>query len=429
MKQDVQTNAPRADRKVDPVTRVLIQIAYKAVLPLLIVAAGVGFLNYQMNSRPQAERRKPERHARLVTIQVVNKEKSTAILPGMGTVTASREITLSPEITGVITSIDPSVVPGGLVKAGQILYQVDRRDYETVVKQRQSELAKAQLELKLETGSQTVARQEYDLLADMVQDADMELILRKPQLESARQAVQAAQAALEKAMLDVERCSIRAPFNAMIRARHADLGARVSPTSALAELVGTDEYWIEVAVPVRQLGWIEIPKSLSDKGSMVRVYNSAAWGEQVYREGRVVRLLGQLEEEGLLARLLVAVEDPLHLQGSTAMEPLLIGSYVRVEIQGRTIDEAIALSRAFVRNGDTVWIMNDNDQLEIRPITVAYSNRETVYITGGIEDGSRVVTTMLSAAVNGMPLRAESAQPDAIQTAGVSVPSEAETSL
>lgn len=419
MKQDDQSGTADAQHASRPLMRCLAKMVYKVAVPLLIVAAGVGSLKYQMDSRPQAERRKPERQARLVTVQAFKKEQSIAILPAMGTVTASREITLNPEITGIITSINPSVIPGGLVRAGQVLYQVDSRDYETIVKQRQSELAKAQLELKLEAGNQTVARQEYDLLGDLIQADDTELVLRKPQQESARQALEAAQATLAKAKLDVERCSIRAPFNATVKARYADLGARVSPTTALAELTGTDEYWIEVMVPVNQLSWIEIPKSENQKGSSVRVYNSSAWGEKMYREGRVVRLLGQLEKEGLLAQLLVAVEDPLHLERTDAMEPLLIGSYVKVEIVGRPITDAVALPRGFVRNGNTVWVMNEHDELEVRPVKFAFSNRDTVYITEGLEDNSRVITTMLSAAVEGMPLRVESPQLDESETAGL----------
>lgn len=382
-------------------------IFYQLILPIAIIAAGVGFLKYQMETRPKAERSKPPRQARLITVQTVHKEQGTAIVQGMGTVCPSREIVLSPEVTGVITFIDPAVIPGGHVSAGQILYQVDNRDYLTIVKQRESELAKAELELKLEKGNQTVARQEYDLLEDIIREEDVELVLRQPQLQSAQQMLQAAQAALDKAKLDVERCSVRAPFNAIIKMRAADLGARVSPTTTLAELTGTDEYWIEVMVAMDQLSWIEIPTRLDQQGSAVRVYNSTVWGNAYYRQGRVVRLLGQLEEEGLRARLLVSVDDPLHLKRPSSVPPLLIGSYVRAEIYGKPVDNVVALARAYLRDGNSVWVMNEKDLLEIRPVEIAYSNRETVFITEGLNDGDRVVTTTISTPVEGLPLRVE----------------------
>ncbi|MCE5184990.1 MAG: efflux RND transporter periplasmic adaptor subunit [Planctomycetaceae bacterium] len=387
----------------------LLAFAVKAGLPILIVLTGLGFLEYQINSRPKADRQQMQRQARLITVETVRKQQGNAVVTGMGTVAPSRQVVVCPEISGVITSIDAAVIPGGSVKAGQILYTVDCRDYQAVVKQRESELARAQLDLKMEEGNQMVARQEYELLEDIIQESDMELVLRKPQLESARQSLEAARAAFEKAELDVERCSIRAPFNAIIKSRLADLGARVSPSTPLVELTGTDEYWIEVKVFMNQLGWVEIPSDFATTGSAVRIYNSAIWPDTVYMDGKVIRLLAQLEEKGLLARLLVAVEDPLHLRRPSALAPLLIGSYVRAEIIGRPVSGVVAVSRAHVRDGDTVWVMNEDDALEIRPVKIAYSNPETVFITDGLQDGERLVTTMISAPVNGLPLRVEPA--------------------
>ncbi len=160
-------------------------------------------------------------------------------------------------------------------------------------------------------------------------------------------------------------------------------------------------------VPMIQLSWVDIPYSHEQMGSAVRIYNSAVWGDGIYREGRVIRLLGQLEEKGMMARLLVSVKDPLHFKRPDSLPPLLIGSYVRVEIIGRQMDNVISLSRAFLREGGRVWIMDENDQLEIRQVKIAYSNRETVFITEGLQSGERVVTTMISTPVDGLPLRLE----------------------
>lgn len=391
--------------------RKMLGILLKLVFPLLVVASGVGFLKYQMDTRPTAERRKPERQPRLVTAEVIQKGTGRVILQGMGKVAPSRQVALNPEVSGVITAIDPAVVPGGFIKSGQILYQIDARDYETIVKQRQSELAKAQLNLKLEAGNQTVARQEYELLESLIQEDEADLVLRKPQLESAQQALYAAQAAFEKAKLDVERCSIRAPFNATVSQRFADLGARVSPTSPLAELTGTDEYWIEVLIPMDQLSWVEIPTGSLSHGSEVHIYNYAAGRDEDYRIGHVIQLLDQIEEQGRMARLLVAVKDPLQMDRPETLAPLLIGSYVRAEIIGRQIDEVVELARGYVRDGNCVWVINEKSELEIRPVHIAFSGKETVFIKEGLSDGERVVTTRISSPVNGLPLRLEESAP------------------
>jgi hypothetical protein len=130
------------------------------------------------------------------------------------------------------------------------------------------------------------------------------------------------------------------------------------------------------------------------------VEDTAAWGHGVAREGRVIRLLPALEAEGRLARLLVAVNDPL------AEPELLLDSYVRVAIEGRPLAGVVALDRALLRDGDATWILRDDGTLEIRALAIAFRGAERVLVRDGLRDGERIVTTDLSAPVDGMPLRA-----------------------
>jgi len=408
MSESIPTNRPEEQvRSGNTVLKWMLRILLKVIVPIVIVALALGFLKYQMDTRPRAERRPQDQQSRLVTVEVVQIESRPAMIQAMGTVRAATEVTLTPEVTGIINAMDPSVLPGGIVKEGQVLYRIDSRDYETIVQQRQSEVVKAELALKLEVGSQTVARQEYELLGELVDEQDRALVLRKPQLESARQSLTAAQAALIKAQLDVQRCTIRSPFNAVIKAKLADVGARVSPTAPLATLTGTDEYWIEALVPMDQLQWILFPDGGQTESSKVRINNSSAWQQGQFREGRVLRLMGQLEEAGRMAQLIVSVPDPLRLQQDTNLPPLLIGSYVRAEIEGIPIPDVVVLRREYLRDGGNVWVMNDSNVLEIRPVEIVFRSREAVYISKGLSEGDHIVSSDLPVAVEGMPLRLE----------------------
>jgi RND family efflux transporter MFP subunit len=383
---------------------------FSFTIPICIVAFALGIYVYQIKTRPKAQRQKPPRQARLVSVETIHKTTYATTISAMGTVVSAREITINPEVTGVITAIDPVVLPGGIIQKGQILYEIDSRDYQTVVRQRQSDVEKAELNLKLESGNQTIAQQEYSMLEEVIQEQDKELVLRKPHLEEARAALEAAKAMLDQAELDVQRCTIRAPFNAVIKEKYADLGARVSPTSPLISAIGVDEFWVEVLVPVDQLRWLDIPQTNENTGSAVHIYNSAAWGEEISREGRVIRLLGQLEEQGRMARVLVAVRDPLGLDRMAP--PLLISSFVRVEIQGRLITDVFPIKREYIRSGTQVWLMNKNMKLEIRPAEIVFRSKDTVYIRNGFQEGDQIITTDLSTPVEGMPLRVDHEIPE-----------------
>ncbi|MBL7214915.1 MAG: HlyD family efflux transporter periplasmic adaptor subunit [Phycisphaerae bacterium] len=383
-----------------------LRIVVTWIIPAVIVIGALAFAKHQIDTRPKAERQKPPQQARLVTVQTAQQTNHQTVVSAMGTVVPAKQITLSPEVGGRIVFVSPLVIPGGAIQKGQTLIRIDSRDYETVVKQRESEVTKAQLNLKLEQGNQLVAQQEYEMLDDIVQDQDEELVLRKPHLEQAKAALEAAKSALAKAQLDVARCTITAPFNAVIQDKFVDVGAQVTASSSLLTLMGTDEYWVQVKVFVDELGWLTIPENNQQIGSSVKVYNSAAWGEGVYRDGMVLRLLGQLEEEGRLAQLLVSVKDPLSLENDLSdVPPILVDSYVRVDIEGTMLETVFGIKRDYLRDGDNIWIMNDEDRMEIRPVEVVFREKQMVYLSDGLQAGDRIVTTDISSPVDGMLLR------------------------
>jgi hypothetical protein len=174
----------------------------------------------------------------------------------------------------------------------------------------------------------------------------------------------------------------------------------------LAELADTDRFWLELAVPVDDLRWIEIPRFPGGRGSEVRVRNEAAWGPDRHRTGRVVRLSGEVDPMSRMATLLVEIEDPLALADANANEPvLLLNSYIRTEVLGREIRNVIAIGREYLHEGDTVWVINASNELEVRKAAVLYRGRDEVLLESGLRDGEQIVTTLLSSPVAGMGLR------------------------
>ena len=243
----------------------------------------------------------------------------------------------------------------------------------------------------------------------MIKEEDRDLVLRKPQLEKARSRLNAARAALEQAKLNLKRTAVKAPFDLMVLTRDVNVGAQVTASTTLATVVGTHEYWVEATVPVDDLKWIHIPESVSEKGSAVRVYNEAAWGRGKFRTGGVIRLLGGLEEESRMARLLIKVEDPLAIQpGNKGQPELILGNFVSVEIEGIELESVAALDREFVHNVNQVWIMNDQNRLEIRTVDVVFRGQDKLYVKNGLKNGERLVTTLLASPVEGMELRTDS---------------------
>jgi RND family efflux transporter MFP subunit len=405
--------------------RFLMGFLTKFLIPVLILGAALGFTKHQMDTRPLAKRGRPEPQARLVTVTTAQQATADVTVEANGIVMAAQTVTVSPQVSGRIVAMAPDLIPGAVVQLGQELVRIDARDYEFMLQQRRGEVARAELNLKLEQGSQVIARQEYELLRDQVSEQERELVLREPYLASVKAACKASESLVHKAQLDVDRCTVRAPFNGVIQTKNTELGAQVSSASPLLTLTGTDVYWVEVLVKVDELKWIQIPLKNGEPGSQVRIYDEAAWGKGVFRSGRVSHLLPNVQSKGRLAKLLVVVDDPLALTPAHAdQEKMLLDAYVRVRIQGHQVADAVTVSRAILHEDalheDALWVMTDQDQLEIRAIEIAHRGREVVLVTGGIKAGERIVTTNIAAPIKGMALRLEdaSAETAAKQNAG-----------
>ncbi len=377
-------------------------------LPILVLALGFFMMSLLKNTGPKAKRKPLERQARLVEVQEIQFTNERTLIQAMGTVRPAREIELQPRVNGEIIWISHEFVPGGRFMRGEAILKIDPTDYEIRVRQRAGEVAQARSDYELELGQQSIAKREFELLGESIEEEDRDLVLRKPQLETVRAVLDTAKAALEQAELDLERTRITSPFNSIVKSREVNLGAYVTSATRLTSLVGIDEYWVEVLVPVAQLKWIRIPDTKKEIGSSVRIYNETAWGEKVYRTGYVTRLASELEEEGRMAQILVSVKDPLSQKtGNNGASEMIIGTYVRVEIEGTDLTSVAAIDRKLLRDGDQVWIMTPAGELEIRPVQIQYRGREQVLINEGIQSGEKIIVTDLTAPVPGMPLRTQ----------------------
>jgi RND family efflux transporter MFP subunit len=376
----------------------------RMVISFLILSVGIGTASYLKNSAPRTQKRLPAKPMPVVRVETVQPSSYQIVVTAMGTVIPDREIVLKPRVSGEIVEIHPEFTEGGILKKGMKILQIDPKDYELNLAQKQSAVTDAEYALKLELGHQEVAKREWELLNgdNPAQDMEKELALRKPHLDKARADLAGAQADLKKAMLDFKRTQIMVPFNAMVRSRTVDLGSQVTPQEPMAELVGTDAYRIQVSIPADRLEWIKIPRLAGDPGSNARIF----YGQGHECSGTVIRLMGDLATQGRMARILVEVSDPLGLNRSRQdRPPLLIGEYVRVEIQGRKLDSVFKLPRTALRDNSRVWIAGQNHTLEIRKVRPVWRDADIVLLKDDLTPGEQVIVSDLPAPVQGMSLK------------------------
>ena len=319
----------------------------------------------------------------------------------LGTVQPAQDMILSPRVSGQVLELSPAFVPGGTVREGELLLRIDPADFENALAIRKSELQQAQASLEIEQGRQILARKELALLEGTIDDANRALVLREPQIESIRAQVNAAQAAVERADLDLARSRVKAPFDAHILSRSVNVGSQVAPGDELAQLVGIEEYWVMATVPVRHLRWVEFPE-VDGQGSAVTLRNPGTWPPGAERRAEVARMIGTVDQVTRLARVLISVPDPL--ARTTSAPPLILDTLIEAHIEGRPIEDVIRLSRDYVRDGDTIWVLKD-DKLEIREAEIDFRDADYAYIRDGVTHGEEVVVTTLATVAEGVGLR------------------------
>jgi RND family efflux transporter MFP subunit len=392
----------------------------QTVLALVVLAVGFGTLGALKAMKKPPPKKERKELGVLVETVAVTKSREQVRVDATGTVVPARSIALSAEVGGRVTWMAADLIPGGRIAANKPLLQIDARDYKLAVEQQYAAVDRARTELELERGRRKIAEREWELLGKGSPAGESNLALREPQLRTAEVAVKAAESGLERARLAVGRTRISLPFNSLVQVRNVDVGQLVMPGAPLATLVGTDEFWVQVLVPVDRLRWIDVPGLRGAKQGSQVVVRQRTLGAPIERTGRVVRLMGDLDPAGRMARVLVAIDDPLGLGLTTKaaaaakgeMLPLLVGAYVDVEIAGEELAEVIEIPRSAIHGGDKVHVFeptpggNDEGVLAIRTLDVIWRRHDTVVAAAGVMPGDRVIVSPIAGAVAGMKLRA-----------------------
>ena len=367
-------------------------IIFQIVVIIMLVVAGGGVCFWFFNHKPKPKKKKAIEEKLLVRTMKLSKVSHDVKIKAMGEISAARTLKITPRISGMIIKCGAQIIPGQIIKANQLLWEIDQADYKIAKAIKFCELQQAKYNVKLEMGQQEIARKEFESLGGKFQTDQLDLVLRKPQLEQVKAKQKAAQSAYDKACLDLERTKIQAPFNSIVGQKLVEVGTQVTPGTGLAVLHGTDQYWLTINLPVSQLKWIRFPNAKGRAGSKVKIYNKYAWGEKAYRTGEILRLASQLETNGRMAKVIVKIDDPLCLKPENKDKPkLILGMFVTADILGKKIQNVYKIPRGAFRHGKSIWLFTSNANLEVRKVNPIYLTETHAFFLSGMKDNEKLI--------------------------------------
>lgn len=369
---------------------------------ILLVAFVIIFL---LNSfKPEASKRSiPETVVRVEAIQA-KRSNYPIIVNANGTVQAETRGNLVAQIRGEIVAVSNNFRTGGSFRKGDLLIQLDQRDYQAELSGALAQLSQAEAVYRQEQATSKQAEQDWQRLGNTAPAPD--LVLRKPQLTAAKAQYDSAKAAHDTAKLNLSRTAITAPYDGRIIERRAVLGQYVSIGSPIAEVFATDG--VEVRLPISQeefsqLGLDDFISNANGDApqskSLFKVSITSTVGNQAYQwDATITQTDSTFDINTRQIDIIAEVNDPF---GKISGQPALkIGQFVSARITGRTIEDVFVIPNKSIREGSYVYAIRDG-KLAKQSITILWQDDQNALISSGIEVNESVVTTSLNSTLAG----------------------------
>ncbi len=386
--------------------------SFKLILPLLLIGSSFVIALVLFANRPDTTLAAPPERIAIVDVAEVVLQDLRIPIQAQGTVTPHRQTALVSEVAGMIIEVSPSFNAGGYVAKGEVLLKIDDRDYQANLLRARAGVESAESTLAQEKGRAEVAHNEWKKLPKNAQrsQAATDLYLRKPQLDTAQAQLLSAQADLKKAQDDLDRTHIRAPYDAIIRAKRSDLGQYTSPGTPVADIFAIDYAEIRLAISQAKLNYLDLPGVLNSRSFKVPppidLYTDVA-GEVSHWQATLQRTEAVFDERSRVLFVIARVEDPYALQVGEH-KPLRMNSFVKANILGREMLDLAVLPRHVLRAGGFIWVVDEQLTLRNRKVQTLRTESNDIYVTSGLENGDLVSLTSVSGALPGLRVRINS---------------------
>ena len=373
-------------------------------IAILASAVGGAFVMIQTRAAPtQLEREIP-----VLLVDAIEARREPVIfrVNTQGAVTPRTESILVSEVSGQIVEVASNYVSGGFFHKGELLLRIDPRNYQSALKSAQANVARVQTQVAKENALANFALDDWKTLRDLNASTGpiSDLALRKPQLAEAIAESISAEAALEKAQEDLNRTSIRAPYDGMVQEKRADVGQYVNTGSQLALVFATDYAEIRLPITQRELALVDLPSADGSSLPLPVTLTSQVGKIQHTWQGLIVRSEGVFDSASRVLYVVAQVEDPYNQNGQDG-EPLRIGTFVTANIQGRFGGELFTIPRHALQRGETLWIIDEHQKIYPTDVQIVSTDEEYAYVDGGLINGDRYTITPIDQPLPGMPVR------------------------
>jgi multidrug efflux system membrane fusion protein len=318
--------------------------------------------------------------ASTVGVAVASAADIPVVLDALGTVTAAATVTVRPQVSGTLQKILFS--EGQMVKAGQVLAQIDPRQFELALMQASGQRQRD--EAQLDNARLTLAR--FRTLLDQDSIARQEVDTQAALVRQLEGTVMTDRAAEGVARLNLGYTRVVSPVGGRVGLRVVDAGNLVNANDAAGIAVVTQLSPIDVqfALPQDQVPEVQariaqgavLPAVALDRtrSSTLDTGSFAALDNQVDVQTGTVRAKARFANSKLT---------------------LFPSQFVNVRLELRTIKDAVMVPVTALRhgvNGDFVYVLKADRTVALRPVTRGESTADKIELRTGVKVGEQVIT-------------------------------------
>ncbi len=415
----------KEDNKDEAVVSVKIMSILRRILVcLLILIFGITVTAVLGSLEPELEQRTEEELARSLICLPVKEQNVRLTLSGYGTAKPNLIVQISSQVGGKVVYERPCLEAGCIVPQGEVILRIDPRDYEIQLRNSQAELKRLRSEYAIVKRSiddlerELLEQNKVLALTEEAHKRNIKLFAKKviseSQYENSQKAfalqrsenirlkgtlaqagisqeaidsqIEKSLADIDKAKIDLERCTIASPFTGRIDSLNVRKDSFVKVGDKLFEIF--DDSNIEVAIDIDALkitNLIDLKDILDDQyiawfrdaGNIPAEVNWADRSDKddFKTDGRIVRI----ERFNERSRTFTMVVKPEYKSGQ---KPILANMFCRVTIFGRTVNDVFVVPRLAIQLDGNVFVADEDSCLRSRNIEIINSSESGVVVRG-----------------------------------------------
>ena len=375
------------------------KIILRIALPLLLLFAAVGIAKKLVDSKKPPQKQQLKANVAEVRVSLVDPELHAPPIESYGTVRSFFETKLTSQVAGKITAVAPEFRVGTHVTKGTVLAQIDPTDFQAALTREEASFSTYQSTFSEETIKSEQAREDW-LASGRTLTKASPFVLRIPQLNAAKANIAASEAAINKAKADLERCNIKAPFDAVISERSASLGAYASAQSTLGSLISTELVSVRLPLTPEQSQRLELPAPHL-KAQTITLSSPVKPG--VLWSAELVRTMPSVDANNQVTYVIAEIQQPY-----AGKQPLSVGTFVTAEIPAKPIEKSISVPEAALVKDAYVWLVDSEYTLvraDVNRIASRQGQSFLSLIDPKIEPPYRVVQRPLTNFRNGTKVK------------------------